>query len=465
MKFFPLASLAALLTLGLTACDDDNGSATPQKPAIFLHNVTDAGQLYLDGPDRPYGRVDFGTFGNGPVLDVKTWALEVKDVNDNDSADEDTLLDTTFAVADIDAANLYALVGKQDNIQLVSFTSGYDKESDAVTNDSSADDSAIYINLAHMHPALGALSLYVVKEGDDVDAAAAVSTLAFGETSEDLKLKSSKQQLIVKDAEGVIVFDSGVKELKDALTQSLIIAESVADEEKLKVFYFYGSSTNSEDWGSNDGQAEVRIFNALYESSLNSVTTTNPNDQSAVDLLAAVEGALPYKSVSEYVTLPVGQYDFAANVVDSDALTPSHFLNDGMKETIILAGKLGEGETWSTLRLTDEGQALSTRAKVTLVHLGYQTDEDDYKPLDVHLVSNGVDLATRTPEAEGINYLEVQSIEKSINSETLNLTLRVMDETSTKTIAAMDLTLAAGDNLQVALVPREGLSFELVKIN
>lgn len=462
-KFSHAASLAAVLTFGLAGCGDNSSPSTAEKPAIFLHNVTDAGQLYLDGPDRPYGRVNFSSFGNGPVLDVKEWSLQVKDVNDDDSADEDTLLDTTFTVANSNKANLYALVGKQDNIQLVSFTSAFDKESDSHTNDSNADDSAIYINLAHMHPELDELTLYVLKEGETVENSMPDATLSFGNTSEDLVLKSSKQQLIVQDASGTTVFDSGVREINDIATQSLIIAESAAESESMKVFYFYGSSSSSEEWGSNDGQAQVRIFNAITNATIDSVSTTNPDDQSTVDLL---EADLNYKGISNYIPVSVGQYDFSTNLVGStESLMPSHFINDGMKETIILAGKLGEGETWDTLRLTDDSQVLSTRAKVTLVHLGYLTDKEDYKPVDIHLAANGIDLASRTPEGEAVNYLEIQKIEKSISSDSVNLTLRVMDETSTKTIASMDLMLSAGDNIQLALVPKETLSFELVRIN
>jgi hypothetical protein len=464
-KFSHAASLAAVLTFGLAGCGDNSSSSTAEKPAIFLHNVTDAGQLYLDGPSRPYGRINFSSFGNGSLLDVGDWSLQVKDVNDDDSADEDTLLDTSFSVADTNEANLFALVGKQadNSIQLVSFTSAFDKESDRHTN--GGDDSAIYINLAHMHPGLDELTLYVLKEGETVENSMPDATLGFGKTSEDLVLKSSKQQLVVKNSSGVTLFDSGVREIKDELTQSLIIAESAADTENLKVFYFYGSSTNSDEWRSNgeDAKGQVRIFNAIYDAGSMTASISHRDDP-----VVNLSSDLAYGLASSYETFSADEYTLDVQFsLQSEPVKALSVVKDGVKSTVIFTGRLGDDEKSDVLRIEDRDQSLATTAQVTFVHLGYKSDEEQYEPFDVHLVSDNQSFDGSKVDIESINYKESGIIREKISGGpvTYSLYVKAAGAENLKLIGSpLVFTLSAGDNVQVALI-QDGASAKLVKIN
>ena len=78
MRKHAIYLLMAVLFVSLFGCSNSDNSEKTQRSATFLHNVVDAGELYLDGDERSYGRISYGSFGNGILLDEGDWDLKNK---------------------------------------------------------------------------------------------------------------------------------------------------------------------------------------------------------------------------------------------------------------------------------------------------------------------------------------------------------------------------------------------------
>lgn len=460
--------MMASMLLALSACnDDDSSGARNEFAAIFLHHVVDAGELYLDGDERPYGRVSFGRFGNGVLLAEDTWDLDVKDENDEDSTDTEIILDTSFDISDTDRAQIFALSGRlaDDSIRLHKLLSAFDEESSLYTSSDDADDSLIYINFANIHPAFDGVKVYLLQDDETIDSVEPDAILDYGNYSTDLILDKAKQRLVVVDTNDQIVFESGEKTLNDELRQIIILAENPSAPEGFNAYYFFGSNFNSEMWTSDTGEGSVRVFNAVYEENMQSITDLQDDE----DILAGVE--LPFATASTFTQQPVGQHDFSVSFSgSSQTVVPSTFVNNQTEETIIVTGRLGDEEKLDIVTLENDKRSVATKARVTLVHLGYKTDFDQLRTFNIHLtpVDSTEELENRTPEVTAITYRGVGEIEKSVvanDTEGETYTLRVMDEFNRITFSRMDLLLKSASFYQVALIEEGDETYRLVLIN
>ncbi len=457
-------TLATLLVVSLAffvGCKSNDTSTTATKPAIFLHNVTDAGQLYLDGSTRPYGRIDYGTFGNGAMLAVGSWNLQIKDENDQDSAGNKTLLEQDFTVADQTQAAIYALSGSQaeGTIKLHALKTAVDPE----TSSTATTDGVIYINVANIHPKYTEIDVFVLSGAETVESSVPDATLAYGEYSADLKLESATQRFVVIEKNtGDTLFDSGEKTLEDKLQQSVIFAQGTASEESFRAYYFYGSTFDSTVWGDGLGKTQVRIFNATDED------LVSVKAQRGADEEKTMATALKPQTTSSYlVDLPVGQYRFPIKFAnDATEFTATSYLAAGKKETIIVTGSNSDSNPLKAIKFSNDQRVVTSRALVTLVHAAYEPDKDNYEEYDVHLTTgNTEDLDTRQPEINKFGFREVGKIEKLVGAgNTTGVYYSLSVKIKNREVAYKnDLLLKAGDHHQIVLIKTEG-GVELVSL-
>ena len=371
-------------------------------------------------------------------------------------------MDTSFTVNDYANANIFAISGSQsgDTVKLHALKSAIDEESSGYTSDANADDSLIYINVANIHPRYQSIKVYLLEGDETIDTAPVDAVVEYGGYSDPIKLTSARQRIVAVDSNGETVFESGEKTLQDAFQQILIFAESSSDAKAFRAYYFYGSTTKSEIWGSSSGEAPVRIFNAIWNETLTKVVDTSDGE----DLLDG--NSLEYSEVSEYTARPVHQNYFETNF---DGVNPSPYLTSGMYETVILAGRADDA---AMVQIANDQRALATKARVRFIHLGYKADSDNNKPYNIHLMKadSTEEIRNRVPQLKDVTYLgggQIQKRAKAGDDVGTAYYLRVMDENNLNQITSVPLllTLKSGSNCQIALIKNDKGGFELINLD
>lgn len=459
-KTMPLG-FPALLVAGslLTACSDNSNDVKNDRPVTFLNNVVDAGELYFSDGSRSFGRVSYGTFGNGIMLEEGTRELVVKDENDEDRTDTITVLENvSFTVKDQDNAHIVALSGSlaDQNLELHSLHTTIDKASFAYSGNADLNDDLIYINVANIHPEYPSLKVYFLSGDESLETAVADAEVAYGKDSDAIILESAKQTIKVVDTgTGNVVFDAGERELNDEVRQMLIFGQSPSDASDLVTYYYYGSTLNSDQWSNGDGEAQVRFFNGIAGQTLEQVATT-VSDETKV-LATALESGM----TSSFETLPVGHYDFLLDFTDpvfGSGEAAYTYLGAGREYTVVLYPVF---DSWDRIALEYDGRAIATKARVGLVNLEHVEEDETAAAYNVHLTAenNNTELTRRIPEVEGIKSGTSVEIEKRVSvndTEGRVYTLRVMNESNTKLIDSMTLTLKSGSYMQLALMDVNG---------
>lgn len=463
----------------LTACssDDKKSKVPPNGNVIFFHNIENAGELQLKAVNtsqrNSYGAVDFETATSMVYLAAQRWGVDLTDDKGTTATGDDlSFIKTNFSV-------------KANGLRLVAFTGTYDGATapadiamhqlelglDNELLDSNAANIQ-HINVSHLHKDVAAVDVYIVSDeeanADDKTLlntrVAAVSNLAFGATSADLRLVNNTNKIyyvfVTESGNSAnVLYESGSRELKDHIYQTLLVSPNYLDASAQAVSLFYITNTTDEHWNDiANRKAEVRVLNT-YEAGLN---------------VNAVGGATP-EVVGTGLALD-GVSAFA--LLDSDAITYFLTANNGADLSPQLPLYMMAGEQWTVVFYGDstatppvlramsaqeERSLVSNRAGVTISNAAYFKSTDTAKPFDVYILRSGESFNLAKPFASNLG-----SGASSFKRLAGGLTYQViLVEAGSKSISYsnMVLDLDNGVNYHFVITGNESLSFSICRID
>jgi hypothetical protein len=390
--------------LFIAACSnsDKKNSTSSTGTVTFFHYVNGSSTLSLEslGNDRGLGTVEFEDFGPGITLSAKTWDLTVTDIREETDASDDEIVlsDAEFAVTK-NRRSIHALIGDYDldTVELVNLAVAHDIEDgdDDNNEDGIADDKAQYINFSHIHSALTELDIYLVKpaqESTPLNLLEPITTIDFKQSSESIRLDENVTKYVLrvslKDTDTEI-YNSGERTLKDYIDQTIIIAPytgAVDTGSQITAFY-YGNGIDQK-WLDSDSQGQVRVYNALLDSTDLDYILTSSETPGGVE----ISSILNFKDISSYepintsaVTYTVTPKDLIEGTAFFDGIGPAINVQDGESWTVIFFGRVAGLETSTAIKVLEEDNRFSNKATFTFSNVAYIADEEQRKPLNVHV--------------------------------------------------------------------------------
>jgi len=400
---FTRIAVASLAIMLVSACSNNNDSRKGTGFNSFLHLVTDAAQLQLEGDKRNYGELRYEQAGALIDLQEGSHKADLVEKDQQNSVNDNILVpNISFGTAE-NRTRLHVLNGSiaANNIELNTIVLARDK--DLAENDNELAE--IFINITHLYRGGQALEVSLT---DDAGNTQTVS-LNYGETSDDIMLTRQTQTLIVS-ASGVELYNSGEQTINDALEQGIVLADYAGLSGNGLSAYYYSPSyiAGVETWRDQSvGETGlVKVVNALID-----VTGDTPvyHDVTAsiVKLGDSSEVVAPFTAVygetGEYNTpLETGNY-----TLDITAPTPySYIFNVGADTayTLYALGLLDDrGITSNPVILKDDKRALTNFASLQIVHLASSVDADvSSQIVDVHVLYDDQRPTATTLLASGL---------------------------------------------------------------
>ena len=456
--------MATLLLAGCSNSDSNDGS-TDKGYAIFFHAISGADVLDLNGDDRDYGSVSYESFSTGISLEAKTWDLEVVNPDPEDSSADVTILDTSFSVVS-DERRIFALSGDLASPKLHRLALAEDTEADG---DDGEDENNIYLNVSHIDPEVGAVSVYFLDatESAEFDAssilpAVADATLSYGDTSSDLIFDDDNQRVVIVNSDPSVVFDSGDKDLNDALYQTLLITDYVGvDQQHVVSMHYYGlggvDGLFHKTWRDVSSAAAVgylRVINLLKDMDMTPpALTVDVSVEDAAAVEQASSPGLAYANSTGYFALDAGAYKVLLNVTGTT--TYNVLVESGVAKTLYFYGRVESStinEDESPKLVIDDKRVLDSNAKLSFVDLWYQEDEEDLIDLNVHLVKSG---STPDETTEVLSDVVFGSVSNATVADDLGYNLEVTNTNNITSYAWTPLPLNQGEVKQVVVYEGE----------
>ena len=457
MKKFAVNTILLASVIGLTACSNsDDSSATANGAVAFLHSIPDAGVIYLEGSERDYGSIAYRNVTDGVGLTAGTWDVTPKLLDlDNPSLSPTLLSDVSFEVED-ETFTLLALTGTYAKPVFVPLSLSNDEEQDEENEGDVASD--IFINVAQIKPGVGEVDIYFLdvaaNEQLSDEGVKPVASLVENAVAQNIRLSTGEQELVVtaKGDKNDIKMRSGVKTIYDFTNQIIVLGAAPENTGEDFTAFYYNVVTPLDVWRSTDGLARVRFLNAVPTGS----TDLGIMSEITVDEAGVIAPAITHGQLTEYCTLSAGTlYEF--KMAEFTALGS---FTSGLLDTIAV---VGEGGDFEVIYITDDQQVIATEAKLSLTHLAYNSDADEIKYYNVHVLADAVveDPRVRTPEVSVFTFGDTSRITKGSGDYKVYVT----DLTNTSSIASLSLTLVDGENVQLALIQNvDGNGFDLINM-
>ena len=403
-----LLSLSVILFI--SACSNDDDDDNRDGNSVFLHLVTDAAQVRIEGNDRNYGTLRFEQFSSSVALTEGGYTVDLVEIDQQNLANNETIArDVKFNVRP-DRNKFQVIYGAiaQNNAQIASLEMA--RDDDFADED---NDENIYFNVTHLYTGANRpdVDIYLARDGADAAEATLQASLSFAETSDEIVIDESSQELIVVLAgtspsdSANIVYRSGREVIYDAREQAIVLAESVGLESNTIAAYYYAVGFSPEIWRNQlDGKTGlVKFVNALVDvedditSYLDSVTVSALSDSASATDVA-------YGSSSEYQEIATGNYRLSFDAGVSTSWSDNLRIGAGVAQTVYFFGDVDQsGPLTAPLKSTDDFRQLSNYASLQLVHLVPGDSDEDAPVVDLHLTKDGF-LDASTLIASGLQF-------------------------------------------------------------
>ena len=407
----------AVLMLSLvlvSACGSDSSSRTPANgTAVFFHNIENAGELQLRAVNaenrNSYGRVDFETFSSPVSLRAGSWELEVIDnMGTSTTSDDVTVLPSTSFSVQPRRVRLVAFTGDVDasgskpqyTVEMHQLPLAFDVDGDSDTQ---------FINFSNLHKVRDNVDVYMIPDGvynpaDPLNGQSpVVSSLSFGGTSTTVELDavSPDYHMIVTEAGNTdpndILFNSGSRELRDYLQQTILISPNNTGAGDSDITAFYYGNLIKTTWQDKSGLVgSMRAFNAVDElvTGLTVIADNGIDDYQLMDDVVfgetggvaaeggfALDGAgIPHMSATDGIYTVTAYDDYTPGDAPIRGLNLDMWPNEWW--TVIFYGVLSDVKAMAVL---ENFNASASRASVTFSNAAYFPDPDKKKAFDIHI--------------------------------------------------------------------------------
>lgn len=221
----------------LIACSDDDDDSKGQGSIGFLHTVTDAALIRVEGNNRYYGTYAYGNLGTPIGLTEGGYAFDIVEQDLQNSSANKTLASDSFSV-NPNRIRLSVLHGSVEGNDVDSTTFSLGRDEDAGRNEN--DPDARYMNVSNAYVGTDSVTFKFINFTTSDESR--TETLAFGETSATIEFDSSEYTLVVtNDADGSELYKSEAQPIKDQIEQTMIIANHAGLKSTGVTAYYYGT--------------------------------------------------------------------------------------------------------------------------------------------------------------------------------------------------------------------------------
>lgn len=456
--------IAALLVSGCSS-KKKKRRATPEGAVVFFQNIEGRAPLNLkaEGTNQrnSYGSVAFQQFTFAVTLPAGSWQVNAVENKTGDSQGEESVAKGAFSVEQ-NALSLVAITGNKDEAEVLQLPLA-------------KRNGGRSINVSHLYKDLGDVDVYFETdadacEDDDFDNAEQIQGLAFGKTSESIKLpltdtdNPDKNICVQIKQQDNVVYTSGKVFLDDKDNQALLLTKNtntVVESTDPVINLIYYKQGEVAIWSDVEHQvAQVRVLN-LLEGDLSEIEAGLLSDPAAVESFDDVDGTLTatQPKLSAYVNLETGKaYQLQAEKDGISLPAPVLMPLSGQQMTIAYYND----SAVKTMRINKVQNAVDGRLQLTIsapmflasgeashfnVYLHSDSEFEFNKPL--------VTLSANSSVTFDVEYKDYQ--------------LYITDAGESELVILRDMALVVDDseeqdNKQIILY-KQGGGFELCEIN
>lgn len=394
LKLFISAMFCIVWISGCTGSSDSSDEDYPESYLQFYNGSSNSPsiQIHVDG-----GWVGTSVYGDATSL----FSLDTGETNValywEDADGQDTLIEETSLSLKSGQKTLLFIAGDFDTPDIAS-----------LQFDRSSLEDEFYLYTGSLVPDVS-YDLYIAEEGASFSQANFIRSLAYIDFDKASYWDSSDDEYAYPEEEYVIylteagtdnvVFESQSIDFAYATDYTLVVRQTTGANDANLVVDLILNSTNITANQDIDATSQVRIYSALSSEQVLSVELDGSDE---VPLSMEVTGG----SVSEYATLPFGDYQVTASLMDDTQLAFDNrllTLNQGSSKTLVVF--LDAEQQLTSIEMSDSVLPQNFEHEINVANL-----LSEFNDVDVYFVRDDETKETAQYKMTGLDYAESRSI-------------------------------------------------------